>query len=54
MTKPMPEAAPKKTAKFVIGASFESRYFNGVYKLYDDGRRTATLNLKVDDEGDVD
>jgi hypothetical protein len=53
LTKPMPEATPKKSAKLVIGAAFEPRYFNGVYKVYDDGRRTATLHLKVDEENDV-
>ena len=47
LTKPLPEAAPKKTAKLVVGAKFEPRYFSGTYKLYDDGRRTATLQLKV-------
>jgi len=53
LTKPLPEAAPKKTGKFVMGESFEPRYFNGKFKLYDDGRRSGILTLKVDDEGGI-
>jgi hypothetical protein len=51
VTKQLPEAAPKKAEKLVIGATFEPRYFNGKYKLYDDGRRSGTLLLKVDAKG---
>jgi hypothetical protein len=29
------------------------RYFNGAYKLYDDGRRSGKLELKVAENGDV-
>ena len=53
LTKPMPEAAPKKSDKLVIGAAFEPRYFNGAYTLYVDGRRSGTLHLKVEKNGDV-
>ncbi len=53
VTKHLPEAAPPKTEKVVIAEPFEPKYFNGTYKLYDDGRRTARLVLKVDDEGTV-
>jgi hypothetical protein len=53
VTQPLPEAAPKKTEKLVVGEVFEPRYFNGSYKLYDDGRRSGTLVLKVDGEGQV-
>jgi hypothetical protein len=53
VTKPLPEAAAKKSAKLVVGAAFEPRYFNGDYKLYDDGRRSGTLRLKVAANGDV-
>jgi hypothetical protein len=53
LTKPMPEATPKKSAKMVVGATFEPRYLNGVYKLYDDGRRTGTLHLKVDEDNEI-
>jgi hypothetical protein len=51
--KPLPEATPKKTEKLVVGDTFEVRYFNGTYKLYDDGRRSGTLTVKVDAEGFV-
>jgi hypothetical protein len=53
ITKHLPEANPKKPAKLVIGAKFEPRYFDGSYKLFDDGRRSGTLNLKVADTGEV-
>jgi hypothetical protein len=53
LTKPLPEAAPKKAEKLVVGAKFEPRYFNGTYKLFDDGRRTATLRLKVEANNEV-
>src|SRR5262249_41806119 len=38
LTKPLPEAAAKKKGKLEIGDTFEPRYFNGTYQLYDDGR----------------
>jgi hypothetical protein len=53
LTKPIAEATPKKPPKFVIGETFEPRYFNGTYKLYDDGRRSGTLKLKVASDGEV-
>ena len=53
LTKALPEATPKKTEKVVIGEKFEPRYFNGKYKLFDDGRRSGELVLKVDDDGSV-
>jgi hypothetical protein len=53
LTKPLPEAAPKKTPKLVVGDTFEPRYFNGTFKLSDDGRRSGTLTLKVGEKGDV-
>ena len=53
VTKHLPEATPAKTAKVVVGEKFEPRYFNGVYKLYDDGRRSGTLHLKVGDNNFV-
>jgi hypothetical protein len=53
LTKELPEAAPKKAGKLVIGAAFEPRYFNGAYQLYDDGRRSGKLHLKVAPNGDV-
>lgn len=53
VTQPLPEATPKKTAKLVVGETFEVRYFTGSYRLYDDGRRSGTLKLEVDDDGTV-
>jgi len=47
LTKPMPEAAPGKTQKLEAGAKFDPAYFNGSYKLHDDGRRSGILRLKV-------
>jgi len=53
ITKHLPEANPKKAEKLVVGAQFEMRYFNGSYKLFDDGRRSGTLNLKIAEAGEV-
>jgi len=53
VTKHLPEANPAKTDKFVAGAKFEMRYFNGAYKLFDDGQRSGTLHLKTDDKGEI-
>ena len=53
VTKHLPEATPKKSPKMVIGATWEPRFFNGTYKLFDDGRRSGELKLKVDEQGDV-
>lgn len=48
VTKP-PKLGPDRGGKLVIGETFEPRYFNGAYKLHDDGRRSGTLNLDVDE-----
>jgi hypothetical protein len=53
LTKPISDVVPKKPAKLVVGATFETRYFNGKYKLYDDGRRSGKLNLEVNESGEV-
>jgi hypothetical protein len=53
VTKALPLPETKATTPAVIGEPFEPRYFNGTYKLYDDGRRSGTLTLKVSDQGDV-
>ena len=53
LVKPLAEAAPAKPDKVVIGEKFEPKYFNGKFKLYDDGRRSGELVLKVDDDGIV-
>jgi len=51
--KPLPGAEPKKGARLKIGDVFETRYFNGSYKLFDDGRRSGTLQLTASAEGEV-
>jgi hypothetical protein len=53
LTKPLPEAAPKKSSKLVVGDTFEAKYFTGSYRLYDDGRRSGKLTLMVGDNGEV-
>jgi len=51
--KPVPDAAPRKTSRLVVGDPFEPRYFTGAYKLHDDGRRSGTLKLEVAADGAV-
>ena len=53
LTQALPDVVPKKGPKLVVGEKFDMRYFNGTYKLYDDGRRSGKLVLKVDDDGEV-
>ncbi len=53
LTKPIPEAAPEKTQKLEAGSKFEPQFFNGTFRLHDDGRRSGVLRLKVGDDGDV-
>lgn len=53
VTKHLPEANPAKPKKLEVGVKFEMRYFNGAYKLYDDGRRSGKLEIKVADNGDI-
>lgn len=53
VTRALPDVPPKKGPKRVIGATFEPEYFNGTYKLYDDGRRSGKLVLKVGDKGAI-
>lgn len=51
VTKPLPDAAPKKGPKLVVGPTFEPRYYSGTFQLYDDGRRSGRLTLKLEDGG---
>jgi hypothetical protein len=53
VTQHFPEATPKKGTKLVVGEKFETRFFNGSYKIHDDGRRTGLLKLTVADDGEV-
>jgi hypothetical protein len=48
MKKPALAVMPGVKAAF--GEPFEPRFFNGTYKLYDDGRRTGNLTLSVDEQ----
>ena len=54
VTKPLAEATAKNPEKVIVGATFEPKYFSGVYKLFDDGRRSGKLILKVAADGFVD
>ena len=51
VTKHLPEATLKKGAKVVVGEKFDPAYFAGTYKLYSDGRRSGTLQLKLSENG---
>ncbi len=53
MTQPVVSAVVKKAARPAVGEVFEPHFFNGTYKLFDDGRRTATITLKVNAAGEV-
>jgi len=50
VTKPLPGTEPKKTARPTAGDPFSSKFFNGTYKLFDDGRRSGVLTLQVNEE----
>jgi hypothetical protein len=53
VTKHDPAVIPPKAGKFVMGDKFDPKYFSGQFKLYDDGRRSSKLILKVDADGSV-
>jgi hypothetical protein len=53
LTKAIPGVIPKKGGKLVVGEAFEVRFFEGKYKLYDDGRRTGDLRLNVNESGEI-
>jgi hypothetical protein len=53
VTKALAGVEPKKGPKLVVGTTFQPKYFNGTYKLYDDGRRSGKLTLKVAEDGSV-
>ena len=53
VVKPLADLGPKKTDRPVVGEKFDPSYYNGSYKLYDDGRRSGKLTLKVDAEGQI-
>jgi hypothetical protein len=53
ITKHLPGTEQKKATKPTVGEAFEATFFNGTYKLMDDGRRVAKLTLKVEADGTV-
>jgi hypothetical protein len=53
VTKPVAGTETQKTAKPTAGGPFDPAFFNGTYKLHDDGRRGAKLTLKVEADGNV-
>jgi hypothetical protein len=53
VTQALKDVEPKKNGRPNVGEKFDPSYFNGKYKLYDDGRRSGVLTLKVDAEGQV-
>jgi hypothetical protein len=53
VTQALADAAAKKTARLIVGETFETRYFNGTFKLRDDGRRSGTLSLQAAENGEV-
>ncbi|MBY0230026.1 MAG: hypothetical protein K2W96_12150 [Gemmataceae bacterium] len=53
LTKHDEALAPKKGPKFVMGDKVEPKHFAGTFRLYDDGRRSGKLTLKVEEEGKI-
>lgn len=53
VTRALPDIEPKKQAGPIVGEKFETSYYDGTYKLYDDGRRSGKLSLNVDGEGNI-
>jgi hypothetical protein len=53
VTKHLAAADPTQGPRLVVGDKFEARYFNGSFKLYDDGRRSGLLKLTVAAGGEV-
>jgi len=53
LTRQLPDAKPPKGEKMDFSGKFDPKFFTGTYKFFDDGRRSGTLRLKVNDENDV-
>jgi hypothetical protein len=53
VTKHSPDVEPRKAGKFVMGEKFDPKYFNGSFRLHDDGRRSGKVVLKVSPDGSV-
>jgi hypothetical protein len=53
VTRHNPDVVPRKGARFVMGEKFDPKYFNGTFRLHDDGRRSGKLVLEVKADGSV-
>lgn len=53
VTKHDPATEPRKGGKFAMGPRFSADYFNGTFRLHDDGWRSGKLVLKVDEDKGV-
>ena len=53
LTKAIATAKADTSEKVVAGKVFIPGYFNGTYKIEEDGRRTGTLKLQVEKDGKV-
>lgn len=54
LTSVLPEVASQNSTKPEIGKTFDPKFFSGTYQLFDDGRRSGKLTLKVVSNGNVD
>ena len=53
VTKHLEEPIRPRPANWWSAPNSRCAYFNGDYKMYDDGRRSGTLTIKVADDGVV-
>ena len=51
VTQPIAGTESKRPTKPLMGEAFEPEHLAGTYRLFDDGRRTARLTLKVNPDG---
>lgn len=49
----LPDPLPAQSGKPVPGEKFLLEHWNGSYLLHDDGRRSGTLEIRVDSQGEV-
>ncbi|MCS7161543.1 MAG: hypothetical protein RMJ19_13805 [Gemmatales bacterium] len=53
VAKPLPGTEGKKSARPAPDDNYRLEFFNGTFRLYDDGRRSGILRLQVDAEGNL-